>query len=905
MFVKSALNFASVLLFAFCCSGLRNKECISSTLSFHSKSSQKNQIYEEEEFEEKNVSKCTQKVVNQYTDGSGYERLLTFDDNITNFEITAEGTDIKEYNVDLTTVFVSANDYDNYPVFYVRAQLLGDVQVRKRIFSYFYQDKTYLSDVSKDDAWYEARKTNYDSGNRTEDDVWKEYREYCQSLDFEQNITVSKDEFEIAEFSSSGTKNKSTYVKGHLKWKDSSNNEHPLINAKVALYDQDSVFDDILSETFTDSDGYYEFVFNNPDNWWNLENGGADPYICIYASSNTFDVCGDWAFQFLTSYRYYTEPAENVTTGSTTTFDCTFKAIKNVLIYNAFVLSQGRIYGQRLAHEVGGLDYDSVKSHLKVAYPGLESTGAFSYKGLAGIAKSLFNNWLDVIHEYGHFVEHCFDTYGHDLIDIICFGATHSDTENHFDNGNDKQYRMTLTWTESWAYVFAFICYDVYPEIKASGYAEQIVSEINKYSTFTADKHGGEAQENSVTAYLWNLYKEHLGAQAFWDATVVAGTYTLTDFALNFAKHKEYIDGSGKLMERFQISPTNLKLRNKPDENTPPEFSWIPQGSKKYPNNQFDLVFYSSSGHTLYLTEKIMLPSGVSYTGTRIHRLSQSEWSTILAALGDADSYRVAVRGYQTYKEPVSGPYSSSTIHLDLPIRSLFLSTTSNYRYYEEILSIPAGGSVSCFVTFGQSGYRIFQTFGTLDTILELYDSSNRRISKDDDGGYSENAYRKVSVTANEKYRVRLSCYNFYSSGKVRLAIVPAWGARRHDVTSFETYEDIWQISDYENYTLKTYLTKDYSEEVRYLPPTSGYYTIELESLFDSYLYVIDPRSPDSIPYGDYDDDEVDTGGDASVTKYLEQGVSYLLIVSRFDNSRDFADLDTGDDVLVKIHKNG
>ena len=78
-----------------------------------------------------------------------------------------------------------------------------------------------------------------------------------------------------------------------------------------------------------------------------------------------------------------------------------------------------------------------------------------------------------------------------------------------------------------------------------------------------------------------------------------------------------------------------------------------------------------------------------------------------------------------------------------------------------------------------------------------------------------------------------------------------------------------------------------------------------MESLFDSYLYVIDPRSSDPIPYGDYDDDEVDTGGDASVTKYLEQGVSYLLIVSRFDNSRDFADLDTGDDVLVKIHKNG
>ncbi len=345
MFAKSALRLASALLLAFGCSGQRNNERTLSTLSSYSKSSQKNQIYEEEEFEEKNVGKCTQKVINQYTDGSGYERLLTFDDNITNFEIEAEGSVIKEYNVNFTTVFVSVNDYDNYPVFYIRAQLLGDVQVRKRIFAYFYQDTTYLSDVSKDDAWYEARKSNYDAGSRTEDDVWKEFKEYCQSLDFEQNITVSKDEFEIEEFSSSGKKNKSTYVKGHLKWEDSSNQEHPLINVKVALYDKDAAFDDMLSETFTDFDGYYEFAFDNPDKWSDLENGGADPYICIYASSNTFDVGGDWAFQFLTSYSFLTEPAENVTTGSTTTFNCTIKAIKNVLIYNAFVLSQGRTYG--------------------------------------------------------------------------------------------------------------------------------------------------------------------------------------------------------------------------------------------------------------------------------------------------------------------------------------------------------------------------------------------------------------------------------------------------------------------------------------------------------------------------------------------------------------------------------
>ena len=76
-----------------------------------------------------------------------------------------------------------------------------------------------------------------------------------------------------------------------------------------------------------------------------------------------------------------------------------------------------------------------------------------------------------------------------------------------------------------------------------------------------------------------------------------------------------------------------------------------------------------------------------------------------------------------------------------------------------------------------------------------------------------------------------------------------------------------------------------------------------MESQFDNYLYVLDPRSSDSIVYGlDHsDDDGVDLN--ASITRELDKGVPYLIIYSHYNLASGFTDYDEGDNLTLRIEK--
>ena len=90
---------------------------------------------------------------------------------------------------------------------------------------------------------------------------------------------------------------------------------------------------------------------------------------------------------------------------------------------------------------------------------------------------------------------------------------------------------------------------------------------------------------------------------------------------------------------------------------------------------------------------------------------------------------------------------------------------------------------------------------------------------------------------------------------------------------------------------------------VTYTPPSSGTYTISLESEFDNYLYVIDPRSSELIKLEiDYNDDF--NGSNASITRNLEAGIPYLIITCQYNPSSAFENLDKGDDLILRISKN-
>ncbi len=116
-------------------------------------------------------------------------------------------------------------------------------------------------------------------------------------------------------------------------------------------------------------------------------------------------------------------------------------------------------------------------------------------------------------------------------------------------------------------------------------------------------------------------------------------------------------------------------------------------------------------------------------------------------------------------------------------------------------------------------------------------------------------------------------------------------------------YEDIYNINTYTGFTWYDYGTQYYTHLVTYTPPSSGSYTISLESEFDNYLYVFDPRSSELMKPGiDYNDDS--NGYNASITRNLEAGVPYLIITCQYDPSSAFENLDEGDDLILRISKN-
>lgn len=226
-----------------------------------------------------------------------------------------------------------------------------------------------------------------------------------------------------------------------------------------------------------------------------------------------------------------------------------------------------------------------------------------------------------------------------------------------------------------------------------------------------------------------------------------------------------------------------------------------------------------------------------------------------------------------------------------------------NSKYAERRTYLIEGEYADYTITFATAGTKLIQTFGTLDTELKLYNSSGTLIDSSDDEGYDTNALLSFYVSANSTYRVRVKFHKSTTVGWVRLAITPAFAVREADVDSMSKYEDIKNFTG-TSLSWYSYAQNNYTRVITFTPTTTGTYTIELESVFDNYLYVIDPRSSEKIVSNvDYNDDG-GGNGQAKITRTLEKNVPYLIIYSQWNLSASFTNLDEGDDLRVKISKN-
>lgn len=249
-----------------------------------------------------------------------------------------------------------------------------------------------------------------------------------------------------------------------------------------------------------------------------------------------------------------------------------------------------------------------------------------------------------------------------------------------------------------------------------------------------------------------------------------------------------------------------------------------------------------------------------------------------------------------------SGPYYSDYYEFTKPLKGEKQITLNNLRYHEETIGIPAGAYWYFTIRFDEPGTKLIETMGTYDTKMWLYSSDGTSlIDSDDDSGYSLNAQIFKYLYANTTYVLKVGMCSSAVSGNVKVMFAPIYGVQDSNHTNMETYESFRNIES-TNTSLYSYLTEHYSKVVRFTPPESGNYTIRLESTFDNYLYIMDPRVPtQNLSNYNYNDDT--NGRNASITRYFEKGIQYLVLYSQYNPSRPFDNLDEGDDITVYFKK--
>ena len=198
-------------------------------------------------------------------------------------------------------------------------------------------------------------------------------------------------------------------------------------------------------------------------------------------------------------------------------------------------------------------------------------------------------------------------------------------------------------------------------------------------------------------------------------------------------------------------------------------------------------------------------------------------------------------------------------------------------RYVECVASIPQNGYKykDFYMTFETSGNKLFQTFGSNDVVMFLYDSENNLLKRDDDGGYKSNSMFNYTIEANKPYILRVKFYNNSNNGEVKVGITPA-------SVVYSNYEDINTSNAY-NVVFSFTTSLNTTCILTYTPPKSGVYEFKTgyygDTLIDTCLYVIDPYVTSKCYYNDDGAEDLQ----AKLSIDLIEGRTYFIVVSTYD----------------------
>ena len=224
---------------------------------------------------------------------------------------------------------------------------------------------------------------------------------------------------------------------------------------------------------------------------------------------------------------------------------------------------------------------------------------------------------------------------------------------------------------------------------------------------------------------------------------------------------------------------------------------------------------------------------------------------------------------------------------LDKAPERITIGSDSRYhnevRYDERVVHLQAGKTMTYYYTFALSGTKLFQTFGSKDTLMYLYDGNNL-LTSDDDKGYGSNALIRYNVQANKEYKLVVKFWNSSEVGDIKTTVTPISSG----YSWWNTFEDLSTSSYPGNSSFMVYHYTNCSYPEVISVDKGGTYEIETNTNFDTFLYLVDATSTTSCVY----DDDGGSGHNAKIRKYLYSGRKYYLVICAFDLSLSDKDVD-------------
>lgn len=599
-----------------------------------------------------------------------------------------------------------------------------------QFFSYSFAGITYTSNISLDDAWNNAMKSQYELGNLGLNDIEIEYGLYNSSA---INHIVPN------ENSRSSSRNpEEDGIKVHLEWQPTSNGNYiPLKYMKVQLYyiyyNNDSPLTSIvLEEGYTDDNGNY--VFTDILSWKELLHpvsgiidmfNGIELRVRICPEGKTFKIQKDWlnilnlAGEVLTDWSIVNGIIEEFLSYSVITnsinvgyFDRngdfgtiqipygiklndTGGLVESNVLNRSFKIAQSLAMGQKFINEQG-ID---ITNKVNVAYPAFYGsdmdTNAFCYydynlqSGLMCIG-GLRDEWETMLHEYGHFVHASLNLFPFSWADYAAYAISsifgvdvgvnpeHSGYEDHIsdpNNGKGKNVGTKFAWSEGWAEAFSYIVQDYYwndyylaGKTLSSIGLEGVKSLDTSY--LNIEFNSCEGQEWAITVFLNNLYNLQIDGLEMFLSSIKPG----------------YING--EKIQTISKFVDNL-LANYPTyhEKVGEILSKCHISSRLSSISSFDtynppIISWQINGsqytplnqfeikfYDANGNEKYNINNVISkkaYNDIFQYKISNFEWNNILTILGDSQEFGIEIYCYNT-TGILTGPYPSNRVICDTP----------------------------------------------------------------------------------------------------------------------------------------------------------------------------------------------------------------------------------------------